>query len=367
MKNTFGSALTVTLFGESHGEYIGAVLDGVAPGIKIEREYIHARLAERRPSGKISTARVEADEFIIASGEFCGYTTGTPLTILIPNENKKSSDYSSLKVTPRPSHADYAAEQKYHGYQDYRGGGHFSGRITAALVAVGSILRSALLEKGIKIGSHITELHGASDRRFEDYERDIDSLLGKSFPTLSEKAEENMRREIEKAASLGDSVGGILETAIIGIPAGVGEPWFDTVEGMLAHAVFSIPAVKGVEFGAGFAFADMYGSEANDPFAISAGKVVTKTNNNGGINGGITNGMPIIFNTVIKPTPSIYREQDSVNLDEMSETTLKIEGRHDPAIIHRARAVLEAVSAIVVADMLTARYGTDYLASKSEK
>ena len=367
MKNTFGNAISLTLFGESHGEYIGAVLDGLAPGIRIDRDYINARLKERRPSGKISTSRVELDEFIIASGEFEGYTTGSPLTILIPNTNTKSKDYSLLARVPRPGHADYAAECKYHGFQDYRGGGHFSGRVTAALVAAGAILRSALLNKGIKLGSHIIELHGASDRRFESYEKDIDSLDGKTFPTLTESAEINMRKEAEKAAASGDSVGGILETAIIGVPAGVGEPWFDTLESMLAHALFSVPAVKGVEFGAGFAFADMYGSEANDAFAIRDGKIITKTNNNGGINGGITNGMPILFNTVIKPTPSIFKEQDSVDLNEEKDTTLKIEGRHDPAIIHRARAVVDAVTAFVIADMLTVRYGTDYLASGDKK
>ncbi len=364
MKNTFGNAITLTLFGESHGEYIGAVLDGIASGIKIDRDYINARLSERRPSGKISTSRVEADEFIIASGEFQGYTTGAPLTILIPNTNKKSGDYKSIAETPRPSHADYTAECKYGGYQDPRGGGHFSGRVTAALVAAGALLRSALLEKNIKIGSHITELHGVADRYFDNIEEDIDLLSGKSFPVFRAETEEKMRLEIEKAAERSDSVGGILETAIIGIPAGVGEPWFDSFEGMLAHALFSIPAVKGVEFGAGFAFADMLGSEANDAFAIRDGKVITKTNNNGGINGGITNGMPIIFNTVIKPTPSIFKEQESVNLAKMQNTSLKIEGRHDPAIIHRARAVVEAVSAIVAADLLTVRFGTNYLGAQ---
>lgn len=364
MKNTFGNSLTLTLFGESHGEYIGAVLDGLAPGIRIDREYISARLEERKPHGKISTARVEADEFIIASGEFDGYTTGAPLTVLIKNENTRSKDYSALKVTPRPSHADYTAECKYRGFQDYRGGGHFSGRVTAALVAACAIVRLALLEKGIKIGSHITELHGASDRRFENIEKDIDSLSGKEFPTLTDRAEENMRREIEKAAAMGDSVGGILETAVIGIPAGVGEPWFDTLEGVIAHALFSVPAVKGVEFGAGFAFADMYGSEANDPFTVEDGKVVTVTNNNGGINGGISNGMPIIFNTAIKPTPSIFKAQGTVDLEKMTDATLKLEGRHDPAVIHRARAVVEAVAALAVADMLCVKYGTDYLSSE---
>ena len=366
MKNSFGNSIVITLFGESHGDYIGAVLDGLAPGIKIDREYISAKLSLRRPQGRISTSRVEADEFQIVSGEHKGYTTGTPLCILIPNANKKSSDYGEAMDMPRPGHADFTARMKYHGFEDHRGGGHFSGRLTAAIVAVGAILASALEDKGIMIGSHITELHGAFDRPFEDYESDINLVNTKPFPTLTESAEVSMKKEIEKAAALGDSVGGILESAIIGMPAGVGEPWFDSMEGMLSHALFSIPAVKGVEFGIGFAFADTYGSEANDPLAIKDGSVVTLTNNNGGVNGGITNGMPIVFRTVIKPTPTIFREQATVSLSKMENTLLKSEGRHDPAIIHRARAVVDAMAAIVMADMLTTRYGTDYLATKED-
>lgn len=361
MKNTFGNSITVTLFGESHGEYIGAVVDGIAPGILIDKENINRRLAQRRPSDNISTSRVEEDEYIIASGEYRGYTTGTPLTVIIKNTNKKSGDYSALASTPRPSHADFAAECKYHGFQDGRGGGHFSGRITAALVAVGAILESQLNENGIYIGTHISELHGAYDRAFEDYTSDISLLSESEFPTLSDKARESMVREIEKAAKMGDSVGGILESAVIGLPAGIGEPWFDSLESELAHAIFSIPGVKGIEFGLGFAFADVYGSEGNDALMIKGGKVVTETNNNGGINGGISNGMPIIFRTAIKPTPSIAKEQKTVNLTSMTDTTIQITGRHDPAIIHRARTVVDAVTAIVLADMLTARYGTDYL------
>ena len=364
MKNIFGNNITITLFGESHGDYIGAVLDGLAPGMRIDEEYIESKLAMRRPAGKISTARREADKFTIISGACNGFTTGTPLCILIPNENKSSKDYDALRDIPRPSHADFAANEKYHGFQDARGGGHFSGRITAALVAAGAIVEMALENKGIKIGSHITELHGAFDRTFENYENDINLLSTRHFPVLSDKAEARMTEEIEKAAAKGDSVGGILETAIIGVPSGVGEPWFDSVESMLSHALFSIPAVKGVEFGLGFAFADTYGSEANDAFKMDGDRVVTKTNNNGGINGGITNGMPITFRTVIKPTPSIYKEQASVSLSKKENTLLKIEGRHDPAIIHRARAVVDAVCALVIADLLTSRYGTDYLAEK---
>ena len=362
MKNSFGNNLTVTLFGESHGEYIGAVLDGLAPGIKIDSAYIGKKLALRRPSGKISTARVEADEYSIVSGVFNGFTTGTPLCILIPNSKKNSADYGEALDIPRPGHADFTARAKYHGFEDHRGGGHFSGRITAALVAAGAIVGAALEQKGIKIGSHITELHGAFDRSFEDYESDIDLLSEKYFPTLGDNAEMNMKKEIEKAAARGDSVGGILESAIIGLPEGLGEPWFDSMESMLSHGLFSIPGVKGVEFGLGFAFADVYGSEGNDGFRISDGKVVTESNNNGGINGGITNGMPVVFRTVIKPTPSIFVKQDSVSLSKMENVDLEISGRHDPAIVHRARAVVDAMAALVVADALTTRFGTDYLA-----
>ncbi len=363
MKNTFGNSISVTLFGESHGDYIGAVIDGIAPGIEIDRAHIAASLSARRPSGIISTARVEKDEYTIVSGVKGDITTGTPLTVLIPNINKKSGDYDSLRDTPRPGHADYTAECKYHGFQDARGGGHFSGRITAALVLAGAILESALMKKGIRIGTHISYLHGVKDRAFGDYGEDIEELKRCSFPTLSAEAADEMRRVIEECATCGDSVGGILETVIVGMPEGVGEPWFDTVEGMLAHALYSIPGIKGVEFGAGFALADMYGSEANDPFSIKDGKVMTESNNSGGILGGITNGMPIVFRCAMKPTPSIYKEQKSVSLKKNEDTTIKIEGRHDPAIIHRARAVVDAVAVIVIADMLTSRFGTDYLAN----
>ena len=325
-------------------------------------ENIKKLLSKRRPDGVSSTPRVEADNFEILSGVYNGKTTGTPIAIVIPNENTKSSDYTY--GIARPSHADYSAYCKYHGSEDYRGGGHFSGRLTAAIVAAGAILSRALEDKGIKIGSHITEMHGAYDRAFEDHASDIELLERKQFPTLEDSAEASMIKEIEKAKSLGDSVGGILESAIIGVPSGVGEPWFDSFEGMLAHALFSVPGVKGVEFGLGFALADTYGSEANDPFEIDEGRVVTATNNGGGINGGITNGMPIVFRTVIKPTPSIAKSQITVSLSKMENTAIKVEGRHDPAIAHRARAVVDAMAAIVTADMLATRYGTDYLAKK---
>ena len=364
MKNSFGNNVTVTLFGESHGEMIGATIDGLPAGLPIDTEYINEKMSERKPCGKISTSRVEADEPLMVSGVLYGHTTGTPLTILIKNSNTRSSDYEAIKNTPRPSHADYTAAIKYGEFRDYRGGGHFSGRITAALVAAGAIIQSALGYKGIKIGTHIKRLGAVSDREFEDYQKDVDALYGKRFPTLDGEAELKMTELIEKVAGEGDSIGGILETAIIGVPAGIGEPWFDTLEGMLAHALFSVPAVKGVEFGLGFGFADARGSEANDELATDGEKIFTKTHNNGGINGGISNGMPILLRTAIKPTPSIFKEQATVDLKEMKNTTLTIKGRHDPAIIHRARPVVDAVCAIVVADMLATKYGTDWLVAK---
>ena len=361
MKNTFGNSVAITLFGESHGEYIGAVLDGLAPGIEIDREYIEHMLTLRRPDGKISTPRKEKDEFIIVSGVINGKTTGTPLTILIPNENVKSSDYAEIKTTLRPSHADYTAQCKYHGFQDSRGGGHFSGRITAALVAAGAICKKALEQKGIFIGTHVKKCGGVADRDFADYISDISALSVRTFAVLDDSCEETMKNKILEAASEGDSVGGILETAVIGLPEGVGEPWFDSAESLISHMMFSIPAVKGIEFGAGFDFADMKGSMANDSFRIEDGKIVTATNNNSGINGGITNGMPVVFRTVIKPTPTIFKPQNTVDFQNMTETILEAKGRHDPAIVHRARVVQDAATAIVICDLLSLRYGTDWL------
>lgn len=361
MKNTFGNSVAITLFGESHGEYIGAVLDGLASGIEIKKEYIEHMLTLRRPDGKISTPRKEKDEFRIVSGVIKGKTTGTPVTILIPNENTDSSAYAELRTVARPSHADYTAQCKYHGFQDSRGGGHFSGRITAALVAAGAICKSALEQKGIYIGSHVKRCGGVADRDFGDYVADIKALSQKTFAVLDESREEEMKNKILEAASDGDSVGGILETAVIGIPEGIGEPWFDSAESLISHMMFSIPAVKGIEFGAGFAIADIKGSQANDPFKIENGRIVTATNNNGGINGGITNGMPIVFRTVIKPTPTIFRPQNTVDFKTMTETVLEAKGRHDPAIVHRARVVQDAATAIVICDMLAMRFGTDWI------
>ena len=361
MKNTFGSSVSVTLFGESHGPMIGAVLDGLAPGIDIDEAFIAHQLTLRRPSGNISTKRQEKDAFQIVSGVFGGKTTGTPICILIPNEEQHSGDYTRFSGLARPGHADLTAHYKYHGFEDYRGGGHFSGRITAALVTAGAIAISALQKKGIKIGTHIKRCGSLADDDFSDYSADIAKLSETTFAVLNEEVKTQMIREIEKAAAQQDSIGGILETVIFGCPAGLGEPWFDTLEGVLSHALFSIPAVKGVAFGTGFGFAELHGSEANDPIRIENNRIVTETNHNGGVNGGISNGMPILFSCAVKPTPSIYRPQDTVDYINNENAQIEIKGMHDPAIIHRARVVVDSITALVLCDQLALRYGTDWL------
>lgn len=364
MKNTFGQHLAVTLFGESHGPAIGAVLDGLCPGMIVDEENIRRMLQLRQPGGAISTARQEKDQFEIVSGTVNGVTTGTPLTIIIRNQDTKSGDYAAMQALMRPGHADYPAQCKYHGCQDTRGGGHFSGRITAPLVAAGAICHSALQAKGISIGTHIARCAGISDRAFGVLEDDIEALSASLFPVLDTAAGEKMQEAIVAAKTEGDSVGGVLETAVAGLPAGVGEPWFDTFESMLAHILFSVPAVKGVEFGDGFALADMKGSEANDALRYQEGTVITTTNHGGGIGGGITNGMPVIFRCAIKPTPSIGKSQKTVDILQKENADLQIKGRHDPAIVHRARIVIDAVTAIAVYDMLAGRFGTDYFAKE---
>lgn len=362
MKNTFGNALSVTLFGESHGAYIGAILDGLAPGIEVNKDFINHQLDLRRPAGKISTSRVEQDEFILGSGVYKDKTTGTPLSIMIPNSSQHSTDYESRPRIARPGHADYTANEKYHGYEDFRGGGHFSGRITAALVAAGAIVIPALEKKGIRIGTHIKSCGGIADRDFNDYNSDIDALSKTNFPVLDDKQAAAMREMMEAVAAEGDSVGGVLETVITGMPVGVGEPWFDTVEGIIAHAVYSVPGIKGVQFGDAFDLVNKKGSEYNDSLYMDGDKVITKTNHNGGVNGGITNGMPIIFRSAVKPTPSIYKTQESIDLKSKENVDLNIQGRHDPAIIHRARIVVDSMTALAVYDMLAGRFGTDYFA-----
>ena len=360
MRNTIGDYLTLTLFGESHGPAVGCVLDGMMPGVKVDNDFIKMMLDKRRPQNKIETARKEADDFEIVSGVFNGFTTGAPLTILIKNTNVLSKDYDELKDVMRPSHADFTANIKYHGFNDYRGGGHFSGRITAPIVAVGGILLKALRDKGIIIGTHIKKCGSVEDADFSLDALDAKDLLDKSFPVIND-IEEDIKKEIENASSNNDSIGGILQTAIVNLPAGLGSEWFSTVEGKLANACFSIGGVKGIEFGKGFKFSEGFGSTLNDEFYVSDNLVKTKSNNNGGINGGITNGMPVVFNLAVKPTPSIRKEQNTINIKSQENVTLSIQGRHDPAIIRRMAVVIDSITALVVCDLLKEKYGDDFL------
>ncbi|MBE6018024.1 MAG: chorismate synthase [Lachnospiraceae bacterium] len=360
MKNTFGNSIAVTLFGESHGKAIGAVIDGLAPGIDVDEEKIKMYLSRRRPSMATDTPRKEPDDFRIVSGVFKGKTCGTPVTIIIPNADLRSKDYEYGPA--RPSHADFAAHAKYHGFEDYRGGGHFSGRITAAVVAAGGILLPALEKKGILIGTHIARCKDICDRAFDDHEKDIASLQTKMFPVLDDEAGEKIYETIVAAGEDRDSIGGITETAVTGLEAGLGEPWFDSVESRISHAVFGIGAVKGIEFGAGFEMALKRGSEVNDQIRVEDGRYHTLTNNNGGINGGITNGMPVTFRCAVKPTPTIARPQQTVNFITGENIEMTAKGRHDPAIIRRICPVIDSITAIVISDMLCTRYGTDWLA-----
>ncbi len=362
MKNSIGTSVILTLAGESHGSMLCAILDGLAPGIPVDEQFIASRLALRRPKGPADTARREKDAFSIVSGVFEGRTTGAPITILIPNEDVRSADYERTHALARPSHADYAAHIKYGGCEDWRGGGHFSGRVTAGIVAAGAIAAAALEAKGISIGTHILECAGVKDTPFNptDTSEQVRSLQGMDFPVLS-PVREAMEERILAAKGELDSVGGIVQTAVCGLPAGVGEPWFSSVEGVLANALFSIGGIKGVEFGSGFALASMKGSQANDAYSVSGGKVLTKTNHSGGVNGGISNGMPLIFSAVVKPTPSIARPQDSVDMNTGEAAQLTITGRHDPAIVRRVCIVVSSLVAIVLCDLLALRFGTDYL------
>lgn len=355
MKNNFGTNISMTIFGESHGPCIGITLDGLPAGFKINLERIKEDMEKRKAKGSISTQRHEDDEVEIVSGFFNGYTTGTALTILIQNKNTQSKDYSDIQYRLRPGHADFSAYEKYHGFQDYRGGGHFSGRLTAPIVAAGSICRQILETKNILIGSHIEQLYALHDAPFsnniDELKKQIQILNKKEFATLDEQIAQNMEQAILEAKNEQDSIGGILESAIINLPAGIGEPFFDSIESILAHLLFSIPAVKGVSFGAGFQMASKKGSEANDAFIMND-TIQTKTNNNGGINGGISNGMPIIIHTCIKPTPSIYKTQKTVDYKTKESQTLNIKGRHDPCILHRARIVVDSMIAFGILDLL---------------
>jgi len=362
MSSIWGNKLKLSIFGESHGEAIGVVIDNLPTGIKIDMDYINKQMARRAPGKSgLATSRVESDSVKILSGVFNGNTTGAPLCAIIYNEDKKSKDYSELKDNMRPGHSDYPAFIKYGGFNDYRGGGHFSGRITAPLLFAGALAMNILEKyKGIYVASHISSIYNIEDDRvlLTDYEADGFSYLkDMEFPVLSEEKGEHMKAEILKAKEEKDSVGGTVETIITNIPAGYGEPFFDSAESRLSHMIFSIPAVKGIEFGAGFDITKMLGSSSNDAYFLRDKKISAKTNNNGGILGGITNGMPMVFRTAIKPTASISLPQDTVNVVSMENTILQIEGRHDPCIVPRAVPVIEGASALVILDLMLERDG----------
>lgn len=357
MRNTFGNNLTITLFGESHGEAVGVTIDGLSSGIRIDMDFLNSMMDKRKPKGTISTARKESDTPRIISGVFNGYTTGTPLTIIINNENTVSKDYESTKDLARPSHADYSADKRYLGYQDYRGGGHFSGRLTAPIVAAGAICMMQLETKGIKIASHIKRIGNIEDDNFnfDNIDAEIDKLNSQYFAVLKEESGQLMEQIIEDARRNCDSIGGVIETVVSGFPEGIGEPYFDSVESIISHGLFSIGGIKAVEFGDGIQMSQMNASKANDAFRIKDGKVVTLTNHNGGINGGISNGMPITVRSYIKPTPSIARIQDTINFKTMENETIEIKGRHDPCIVHRIRVVIDSMIAIALCDLLMTR------------
>ncbi|WP_343214246.1 chorismate synthase [Flavonifractor sp. An112] len=341
------------IFGESHGPAIGVVLEGVPAGLELDLGRVQKELDRRKPGqDPTATARKESDLVEVLSGVFEGKTTGAPLAMVIRNSDQHSKDYESIRYTPRPSHGDYAGFIKSRGCLDYRGGGHFSGRLTAPLVAAGAVAKQVLAGRGVQVGAHISSIYGICDAALEDPE-ELKAVAAKSFPVLNDSKGEEMRQAILEAKEEQDSVGGAIECAVTGLPAGLGAPDFGcNVEGVFSQYLFAVPAVKGIEFGAGVAFSLMRGSEANDPFAVEDGKVVTKTNHAGGINGGITNGMPVTFEVTIRPTPSISLPQESVDLRTGEETEIEIHGRHDPCIVPRAVPVIEAAAALAACAVL---------------
>lgn len=356
MSSTYGEKIKISVFGESHGGGIGVVIDGLPAGEAIDFDAVLAQMARRAPGrDKTATPRKESDLPRVLSGMLGGVLTGAPLCAVIENTNTRSQDYGDLLAKPRPGHSDYTAYIKYHGANDIRGGGHFSGRITAPLVFAGAVCRQLLERRGIQIAAHIQSVGSIHDKPFDPVAVPsalIKRLSASSFALIDESAEEAVRAEIEAARLAQDSVGGTIECAVTGLPAGVGEPMFDGLEGAIAKAVFGVPAVKGIEFGAGFALAAMRGSRANDAFCYQNGHVVTETNHCGGILGGIANGMPLIFRCAVKPTPSISQPQKTVDLQTGENTVLTIHGRHDPCIVPRAVPVIEAVTALAIINEL---------------
>lgn len=350
MSGVWGKNLQYSIFGESHGEALGIVISGLPSGLKLDLDFIRKEMQRRAPgSSDLVTPRKEEDNFEILSGYFEERTTGVPLCAIIRNKNTRSGDYGNLRNAMRPGHADYSGKIRYGGFNDFRGSGHFSGRITASIVFAGAIAKQILAEKGIRIISHVHSIYDIKDEAFDltsISEEVLNKLSASAFPVIKDGAAAKMRDAIIQAKENKNSVGGTVECAILNMPPGIGEPFFDSIESTLAHLLFSVPAVKGIEFGKGFDIAEMKGSEANDPYTIEDGKIRTTSNNNGGIIGGITNGMPIIFRCAIKPTASIGVEQNTIDIVEMKNTTLTVEGRHDPCIVPRVLPVIESVAAM---------------------
>ena len=352
----FGTKVKLSIFGESHGLAIGAVIDGFPVGEAIDMEALRLFMERRAPGrANYQTTRRESDAPEFLSGIMDGKTTGAPVCVIIRNENTRSKDYDALRDIPRPSHADYTAHLRYNGFHDIRGGGHFSGRLTAPLCAAGGIALQILARRGITVGAHISQIADVADTAFNPAtvsSDDLKKLCAKSFPVSDDSAGTKMMEAIASAKAENDSVGGTIECAAVGFPGGIGTPMFDGVENRLASAIFGIPAVRGIEFGAGFSAAEMHGSRHNDAYAINNGQITTKTNNHGGVIGGISTGMPIIFRAAFKPTPSIGIEQESVSLSRSEAAAMTVDGRHDPCIVPRAVPCVEAVTAIVLLDML---------------
>lgn len=356
MGSIWGNSIKISIFGESHGGSIGAVLDGFPAGITLNENFILSEMDRRTPGkNKQSTGRKEKDLPKILSGIYNGFTAGTPICAVIENTDTRSTDYKSFSEIPRPGHADYTGYIRYQGYNDPRGGGHFSGRLTAPLTFCGALCKLYLKTQGITIGSHIQSISQIQDTPFDDVnltEKQLLELRELPYPIINSKAKDYMLSVIEDARMSGDSVGGVIECAVIGMPAGIGSPIMDTVESRLASLLFNVPAVKGVEFGTGFAITSMRGSASNDSLILKDGIIKTDTNNNGGILGGITNSMPIIVRTAIKPTPSIAKVQQTLNLKSGCIDKLEIKGRHDPCIVTRAAPVIEAACAVAVTDLI---------------
>lgn len=356
MSGMWGNKLKVSIFGESHGVGIGITIDGLPSGFEINMNEILKEMGRRAPGkSKLSTARKETDSPEILSGYFEGKTTGTPLCAIIRNGDQHSKDYGKLKDLMRPGHADYPGNIRYNGFNDYRGGGHFSGRITAPLVFAGAICKQILESHGIFIGSHVKSIGEVEDKSFSEVELTkelLDNLKTKELPLLLSDKEDLMRETVLNAKRDLDSVGGTIECTVLGMDAGIGNPFFDSVESTLAHLMFSVPAVKGIEFGKGFEMSKLRGSECNDEYYYDGDKVKTYTNNNGGITGGITNGMPILFKVGIKPTASIAKKQRTIDIAEKKDAELEIHGRHDPCIVQRAVPVIEAATAIGILDLI---------------